>query len=82
MKYRKLSLSSLYIAKRLSYFPSCNTSNGPAVQLSIACSAQAISSIIDLYQNEDNIRKTIQIVDVEKVLRRKRIVLINMTFFF
>ncbi|UJR20773.1 hypothetical protein I4U23_023888 [Adineta vaga] len=46
----------------------CNTSNGPAVQLSIACSAQAISSIIDLYQNEDNIRKTIQIVDVEKPL--------------
>ncbi|CAF1154598.1 unnamed protein product [Adineta steineri] len=47
---------------------SCTTSNGPAIQVSISCSSRAVSSIMDLYRNEDNILKTIQIVDVQKPL--------------
>ncbi|CAF3400909.1 unnamed protein product [Rotaria socialis] len=47
---------------------SCNTPNGPAIQLSISCSPRAASSIIDLYRPEEDISKTIQIVDVQKPL--------------
>ncbi|CAF0984903.1 unnamed protein product [Rotaria sp. Silwood1] len=47
---------------------SCNTLNGPAIQLSISCSPCAVSTIIDLYRNEENISKTIQIIDVQKPL--------------
>ncbi|CAF4123741.1 unnamed protein product, partial [Adineta steineri] len=46
----------------------CTTSYGPAIQVSISCSSRAVSSIMDLYRNEDNILKTIQIVDVQKPL--------------
>ncbi|CAF1114258.1 unnamed protein product [Adineta ricciae] len=44
----------------------CRTTNGPARQVSVSCPPQAISSILDLYHDEDIIRKTIQIVDVKK----------------
>jgi len=50
---------------------SCNTIKGPAIQLSISCSSQAVSSIIDLYRNEETINKTIQIINIEKVLQKK-----------
>ncbi len=59
-------LSSLKYHRKIFCF-SCNTLDGPASQLSISCSSQAVSSIVDLYRHEENIYKTIQIINLEKV---------------
>jgi hypothetical protein len=56
-----------------SIFVSCNTSDGPAIQLSVSCSPRAVSSIVDLYRHEENIHKTIQIINLEKVKRKKQL---------
>lgn len=47
---------------------SCETTNGPAIQISLACSARAAATIVEMYRDDANITKTIQIVDVQKVL--------------
>jgi hypothetical protein len=67
MKYRNFLFHPIQKCKL--HFSSCNTSNGPAIQLSVSCSPQAVSSIMDLYRNEENISNTIQIVDVQKVIK-------------
>jgi hypothetical protein len=46
---------------------SCQTLDGPAIQLSVSCSSRAVSAIIELYRNDAQISKTIQIVNVDKV---------------
>lgn len=43
-----------------------NVSGAPSVQLSICCSANGATSLTELFENEEEIRKTIQIFNVEK----------------